>query len=392
MFIRRKIQVYGVIMIFLILAINCAIATKSHREAEEEILYPLLSPDSQVENIIFLIGDGMGLSQITSARIANYGADERLNIEKLPVTGLINTHSSNDLITDSGAAGTALATGYKTNNGMISVNPDGKRLRTILEACRDIGMSTGLVVTCTITHATPAVFASHVMSRNDEATIASQLLENKVNVMLGGGRMFFLPESEPGSKRQDERNLLTEAKKNGYLYIQTKEELKESRGNYILGLFQLGALTTIPPEPSLGEMTDKAIELLRKNRKGFFLMVEGSQIDWACHDNDTDNTIRQTLLFDEAVKVSLDFALESKNTLVLVTADHECGGMGINGGSLDGKGLSIGWTTKGHSGVPVPVYAFGPKAERFMGLKDNTEIPRIFAELLGIESFPEMDE
>ena len=392
MFFRKKIQVFGVIRLFLILTVTFCIFTNNLIGAEEEVLYPLLSPDSQVENIIFLIGDGMGLSQITSARIANYGADKRLNIEKMPVTGLINTHSSNDLITDSGAAGTALATGYKTNNGMISVSPDGKRLRTILEACRDIGMSSGLVVTCTITHATPAVFASHVMSRNDEATIASQLLENKVNVMLGGGRMFFLPESEPGSKRHDERNLLVEAQKKGYLYIQTKEELGESRGNYILGLFQLGHLTTIPPEPSLGEMTDKAIELLRKNRKGFFLMVEGSQIDWACHDNDTDNTIRQTLLFDEAVKVALDFALENKHTLVLVTADHECGGMGINSGSLDGKELSIGWTTKGHSGVPVPVYAFGPQAERFMGLKDNTEIPRIFAELLGIESFHIMSE
>jgi len=392
MFFRKKIQISGVIRLFFILAITFGIVMNNLIGAEKDVLYPLLSPDSQVENIIFLIGDGMGLSQIASARIFTYGAEGRLNIEKMPVTGFINTHSNNDLITESGAAGTALATGYKTNNGMISVSPDGKKLRTILEACRDIGMSSGLVVTCAITHATPAVFASHVMSRNDEATIASQLLENKVNVMLGGGRMFFLPESEPGSKRHDERNLIADARKNGYLYIQTKEELEDSRGNYILGLFQLGHLTTIPPEPNLAEMTDKAIELLSENKKGFFLMVEGSQIDWACHDNDTDNTIRQTLLFDEAVKVALDFALENKHTLVLVTADHECGGMGINGGSLDGKELNIGWTTKGHSGVPVPVYAFGPQAERFTGLYDNTKIPRIFAEILGIESFPKMGE
>ena len=134
-------------------------------------------------------------------------------MERMPVTGLINTHSANSLVTDSAAAGTALATGYKTNNRMISVSPDGKRLLTILEACRDKGMATGLVVTSAITHATPAAFAAHVKFRNDEATIASQFLENKVNVLLGGGNMFFLPQSELGSKRQDERNLIAEAKK-----------------------------------------------------------------------------------------------------------------------------------------------------------------------------------
>jgi len=341
---------------------------------------------------VFLIGDGMGLAQIAAARISAFGADGRLYMERMPVTGLMNTHSANRLITDSGASATALATGHKTNNGMISVSPDGKKLLTILEDYRDRGMATGLVATSTITHATPAAFAAHVKSRGDEATIASQLLENKVNVLLGGGKMFFLSQSESGSERQDERDLIAEAKKIGYSFVQTKEELKVAKVDYLLGLFQLGALTTNPPEPSLAELTQKAIKLLSPNRKGFFLMVEGSQIDWACHDNDADNTIRQTLLFDEAVKVALDFAVKDKHTLVVITADHECGGMGINNGSLDGKSLSIGWTTKGHTGVPVPIYAFGPGAERFMGLHDNTEVPRIFAELLGIEPFPKMGE
>jgi len=392
MFIRQRNQVLKVIRFFFILVVTYGFVTNNLLRAAKEALYPLFPPNSQVENIIFLIGDGMGLTQIASARIKNYGGDGKLNIERMPVTGLINTHSAKELITDSGAAGTALATGYKTNNGMISVSPDGKKLLTILEACRDRGMSTGLVVTSTITHATPAVFASHVISRNDEATIASKLLENKVNVLLGGGKMFFLPESESGSGRQDERALLEEAKKIGYSFIQTRKELKEARGNYLLGLFQLEHLTTNSPEPSLAEMTEKAIELLSKNRKGFFLMVEGSQIDWACHDNDSGNTIRQTLLFDEGVKVTLDFALENKRTLVVVTADHECGGMGINAGSMGGNSLSIGWTTEGHTGVPVPVYAFGPQAERFMGLHDNTEVPRFFAQQLGIESFPRISE
>lgn len=191
-------------------------------------------------------------------------------------------------------------------------------------------MATGLVATSTITHATPAAFAAHVKERRDEATIASQLLENRVNVLMGGGKRFFLPQSEAGSKRQDERDLIAEAEKVGYSFVQTKEELKASAGDYLLGLFQLGALTTHPPEPSLAEITAKAIELLSRNEKGFFLMAEGSQIDWAGHANDPDETIRQTLLFDEAVKVALDFAVKDKHTLVIATADHETGGMGIN--------------------------------------------------------------
>ena len=388
----KKNRVFWPIGFFIVLAIIFLFMVNNVFSVTEEALYPLFPPNSQVENIMFLIGDGMGLTQITSARIKTVGANGKLHMERMPVTGLINTHSANSLVTDSGAAGTALATGYKTNNGMISMSPDDERLLTILEVCKGKGMATGLVVTSTITHATPAAFAAHVRFRGDEATIASQLLENKVNVLLGGGKALFLPQSKFGSERHDERDLIAEAKKIGYLFVQTKEELKVAKGNYLLGLFQLFALTTNPPEPSLAELTQKAIELLSRNRKGFFLMVEGSQIDWACHDNNPDSTIRQTLLFDEAVKVALDFAIKDKYTLVVVTADHECGGMGINAGSLDGKSLIIGWTTKRHTGMPVPIYAFGPGAERFMGLHDNTEVPRIFAELLGIKPFPKMGE
>lgn len=351
-----------------------------------------LIPDVDVKNIVFLIGDGMGLSQVAAARIKSVGADGRLHMERMPVTGLLNTHSADKLITDSGASATALATGYKTNNRMISVSPDGRKLLTILEAAKDIGMATGLVATSTITHATPAAFASQVEERRDEDIIASQMLKNRVNVLLGGGKSFFLPQAVPGSKRRDERNLIEEAKRQGYQFVQTKEELKTAEGNYLLGLFQLGALTTNPPEPTLAELTQKAIELLSRDEDGFFVMVEGSQIDWACHDNDPEETIRQTLLFDEAVKVALDFAVKCGHTLVVVTADHECGGMGINAGTLCGKRLDIGWTSRGHTGVPVPIYAFGPGKEQFTGLHDNTDIPKIFARLLGITSFPRVVE
>lgn len=158
-------------------------------------------------------------------------------------------------------------------------------------------------------------------------------------------------------------------------------------------MFQLDSLTTVAPEPSLAELTAKAIEVLNREEKyggkqGFFLMVEGSQIDWTCHSNDAASTIRQTLLFDEAVKAAIDFAQKDKQTLVVVTADHETGGLTIKGGSPRGNDLNVNWSTKGHSAMPVPIYAFGPQAGIFAGTYDNTDVPKKFANLLGINPFP----
>jgi alkaline phosphatase len=353
--------------------------------------FPIIK-GSGVKNIIFCIGDGMGLGQVCLARMKGAGVDGKLNMERLPVVGLVRTHSFNKLVTDSAAAGTAMATGFKTNNRMVAMNPEGKKYLTILEAAKNKGMATGLVVTSAISHATPACFGAHVKSRKNKAKIAEGLLENKINVMFGGGRRHFLPKSDPNSKREDERDLISEAKKAGYSYIKSAEELKSACGPFLLGLFQVKGLTTRAPEPSLAELTEKAIEILSKERKGFFLMVEGSQIDWACHDNDAGDAVRQTLLFDEAVKLAIDFALKDKRTIVVVAADHETGGMIVKGGDLQCKKLDVNWSTKGHSGLPVPVYAFGPGAEIFGGVYDNTEVPKKFAELLKIKSFPRMIE
>lgn len=351
--------------------------------------YPVFE-NGKVKNIIFLIGDGMGLAQLQAARIRAVGTSGKLYIEKLPVTGIKRTHSANSLITDSAASGTALAAGVKTNNGMIGVTPEGKKVKSILEAARDKGMATGLVATSTITHATPASFASHVPSRSDEATIATHIIENRVNVIFGGGKKFFVPQTFEGSGRKDAKNLVDEAKEFGYKFVETKDEMSAADGEYILGLFQMEPMTTVGPEPMIAEMTSKVIEILSRDKDGFFLMVEGSQIDWECHDNDPDNTIRQTLLFDLAVKEAMDFALKDRETLVIVTADHETGGIAINGGILSGNVLILGWTTKGHTGSPVPVYAFGPHAQRFTGVLDNTDVPKILAELLNVSPFPEV--
>ena len=369
----------------LILVMLCIFASS----CSEEVTFSKPSSfDNKVKNIIFCIGDGMGLGQVFFTRIHDVGVDGKLNMEQMPVTGIIRTHSANALVTDSAAAATAMSSGIKTNNGMLGMNAEKNEYQTILQAAKEQGLMTGLVATSAITHATPAAFASHVESRGMQNQIAEQLLANKVNVLLGGGRAFFLPKTNPNSKRTDEKDLLLEAEKSGYTYIETAEELALAKGEYLLGLFQVDALTTKSPEPTLAELTDKAIEILSVDKQGFFLMVEGSQIDWACHANDIEKNIRQTRLFDEAVKQAIDFAIEDKHTLVLVTADHETGGLTVNGGNLNGQDLDVHWSTGGHTGLPVVVYAFGPGAEQFTGVYDNTDIPKKFAELLGIESFP----
>jgi len=355
--------------------------------------YPLTTA-RKVRNVIFCIGDGMGLGQVTLARLRAVGPAGKLHMERLPVSGFIRTHSANRLVTDSAAAGTAMASGIKTKNGMIGQAPDGSPYRTILEAAQARGMATGLVATSAITHATPASFASHVKGRKMEADVAEQLIANRVNVLLGGGRKFFLPKSNPNSGRKDERDLLAEARDAGYVYVETAEQLRSVNAPYLLGLFQHKGLTTVAPEPMLALMTRKAIECLRNatgmssgSNKGFFLMVEGSQIDWACHSNDAESCVRQTLLFDEAVKAAIDFALADGHTLVLVTADHETGGLTLHDG--DTKEAKVKWSTKGHTGTPVPLFALGPNAEQFAGVYDNTEIPKRLAPLLGIRPWPQ---
>jgi alkaline phosphatase len=375
--------------------------------------YPLTNA-RKVKNVILCIGDGMGLSQVALARVKAAGLGGKLTMERLPVTGLVRTHSADSCVTDSAAAATALASGVKTKNGMVGMTPDEQAYCTILEAARDKGMATGLVVTSTITHATPACFAAHVKARAQEDKIAEQLLANKVNVLFGGGRKFFLPRSNRDSARKDALDLLAAAKEAGYLYLETADELSSAHGPYVLGLFQLGPLKTTAPEPSLALLTQTAIQILTRDveaggpksesagtsgtqpraptrKRGFFLMVEGSQIDWTCHANDAKGTVRQTLLFDQAVAAAVEFALRDGNTLVLVTADHETGGLTLIGGGNEDKGdteLTVRWSTKSHTGTPVPLYALGPGAAQFAGVWDNTDIPRKIARLLDIQPFP----
>jgi len=342
----------------------------------------------EVRNVILCIGDGMGFGHVELARIKTAGPAGKLNMEMMPIFGIVSTRSADSHVTDSAAAATAMATGFKTKNGMISMLPDGRKCVTILEAARQKSMSTGLVSTAAVTSATPACFAAHQRSRGMQAKIAEDLLGNKVNVLIGGGRKYFLHGSAGKSEKGDLPGLIGRAKKAGYVYASNAEELEEAGGDYVLGLLASDELTTKLPEPSLARLTGKAIEILSKNKKGFFLMVEGAQIDWAGNEQNADDTVKQTLAFDMAVKAAVDFARTDGYTLVVVTSDHDTGGLVIRKGGADGKDVKLLWTTHGHSGRAVPLYAFGPCAGVFEGACDNTEIPKRIAKLLGIESFP----
>lgn len=347
-----------------------------------------------IQNIILCIGDGMGLNQIAMARQKVVGTDGRLWMETLPTVGLVRTFSANNAVTDSAAAATAMACGVKTNNGVLGIGTDEKDYASILELLAKRGFRTGLVVTSTISHATPAGFASHVSSRGSENEIAEQMLNHRIDILFGGGRQYWLPAGTAQGKRDDGKNLLELAKQRGCFIVENKAEMEKLTYGPVIGLFNDDGLTTFEPEPMLAEMAAKAISLL--NTKGeefspqpkFFMMIEGSQIDWAGHANDTDNSIRQTLLFDMAVKAAIDFARQDRRTLLIVTADHETGGLLMIKDKLNAKKIDLDWNTTDHTGADVPLFAFGPGATEFAGVQDNIEIPRKLAELLSLGEFP----
>ncbi len=396
-----KITKFSVIFLLLLLVVwGCSPTTFYYKMAEpsgsnddisfyrgpvDATVLKQVSGD-EVRNVILCIGDGMGFHHVALAQDAA-GVD-KLWMQTLPVTGEMTTFSANKKTTDSAASGTAIACGIKTNNGMIGMNPKKVSYYSTLEMLAQKGRMTGLVATSPITHATPASFASHVKDRGDQVGIVPQMLANRVDVMLGGGRKYWLPRGD-GGVRDDKIDWLDKARSAGYQVIDSRDELLALRQTPVLGLFGDDGLTTFSPEPMVAEMADVAIKLLAresKNKNGFFLMIEGSQIDWAGHANDGERVIRQTLLFDVAVQRAIEFAKRDKHTLVIVTADHETGGLELK--PRDDGSLKAKFTTGGHTPVDVPVYAYGPGAENFAGTIDNTDIAKTIARLTGISPFP----
>jgi alkaline phosphatase len=422
------------------------------------------------KNVILMIGDGMGIGQMEIARMLEYGRDGRLFIETLPNVALAHTYSANNPVTDSAAGGTALSTGRKTNNEMIAVSPDKKEIPSILKRFKEAGSKVGIVTTHKVTDATPAAFTANVANRwADQAEIARQQFNGELDVILGGGRSYFEPESHNGF------NLIEKFKEKGYSYAANRKELQKAEGNKLIGLFNDDHLNFTQDrdelksqEPSLKEMTQKGIEVLSKGDKGFFMMVEGARIDHASHAADLTSVWKETIDFDESVKYATNWAKEHGNTLVVVLADHETMGISAtetmdiaalkkievshefmvnqlekaersgeytpesikrvfktyanidlsdeeinqfnqkvkesrgkvyssrqvgweigsmiaehyHGGTLNSATRSLS-STGGHTGNLVPVFAYGAGSEKFEGVLDNTDIPKIIADLLG---------
>ncbi|MDZ4803465.1 MAG: alkaline phosphatase [Candidatus Eisenbacteria bacterium] len=403
------------------------------------------------KNLILLIGDGFGPAYATLARAV---AGRELVLDAYLV-GSAGTAALDSRVTDSAAAATALACGLTTLNGAIAVDSAGVSRRTILEAAEARGMSTGLVTTSRITHATPACFGAHHVSRNEENEIASQMLASGVDLLLGGGSRQFHPL--PAAAHQDQRDLLAEAASDGFHLVTTNTELESAASGRLLGLFGPSHMSYVldrdDSEPSLPAMTRVALDRLSRDPDGFFLMVEGGRIDHAGHDNDPAAAVAEVLEFDSAFNTVLDWSRRDGQTLVVVTADHETGGLSL-GTAIDGRAryefhaealkpvrksaeamasrmtdgenarkvlledagirdlneaeataidlatrndrtilighaisrrAIVGWTTLGHTGVDVGVYAFGPGAIRFAGHRHLAAVGREMATALGLK-------
>lgn len=409
----------------------------------------------EIQNVILFIGDGMGQNHVVAT---SFIEGKELNMLKTDLFGYVQTFSLNNEVTDSAAAATALATGYKTNNGMIGMLPNCEVIPNLTEILSNNGYKTGIVVTCRVTHATPAGFYGHVESRDEESKLAKQLVDSNLMVVFGGGANYF-------------EELQEDLKFNRFDYLKTKQEMISyvgKKGKKVIGLFSEDHLHPVTQrtsdEPTLPEMTKKAIEILSKDGSPFFLMVEGSQIDMRSHENDLDGLIKEVLEFDEAIGVALEFAEKNPDTLVLVTADHETGGLilnvsGLNLATKKGLSMPIGgsqtvdletmknfqkeitqvishssninelknsiekcfeitltpteinsiedsqdrhstifkvivgkanctakWSTTEHTDALVPIYAYGPGAEHFSEVLDNTDVPKTILQLVEISS------
>ncbi len=324
----------------------------------------IYAQDNTPPNIILMIGDGMGLTQISAGMYAN---NNNTVLEEFSYVGLSKTYAANQLITDSAASGTAMATGVKTYNGVLGIDPKNIQHKSILEICHELGYATGLLATSSIVHATPASFYAKVLSRDMYEEIALQLSQHQVDLFVGGGKKFF-------EDREDGRNLKKEM--SGYEFVNSINDFKKSTAK------KIGFLTydKEPPsliggrEPALDELTSLSLEKMSALGKPFFMMVEGSQIDWGGHDNDASYVISEFKEFDAAIRKVLEFAKADGNTLVIVTADHETGGMAISGGTIEKGRIKAKFTTGGHSAAMVPVFSYGPNSNVFSGIYENTAI------------------
>ena len=329
-------------------------------------------------NVIYMIGDGMALPQVYAAMLASH---DKMTFSQFPYIGVVDTHSASNDITDSAAAGTALASDHKTNNAMLGVNPDSIPVKTVLEVMAEQGKETGIVVSSYVTHATPAAFYAKVPHRKQYEEIAMQMAENPyLNLIIGGGMKYF-------NQRKDSLDLVARMENElGWKVYDTLDNIDITCKKYAV----MANDNHMPPAAERGDFLPRAVKTALKTldsaENGFFLMVEGSQIDFACHGNDSTWMMDEMLDFDYAIKVALDYAKEKGNTLVVVTADHETGGLTLPDPQGKYTNVVFDYSTGSHTCLPVLVYAYGPGAEQFTGWMQNTELKGKILNACGYEN------
>ncbi len=322
------------------------------------------SAQEKSPNIILMIGDGTGLAQITAGMYAN---GNKTHLESFQVIGLQKTHSANALVTDSAASGTAMACGVKTINGVVGIGMDNAHKESILAWSKKKGYSTGLIATSSIVHATPASFYANVISRKQYEDIAFQMSVSDVDFFIGGGKKHF-------NRRKDNRNLLNEMK--DWEFTSSLKAFDESTKAHV-GYFTSDDEPVRIVEgrkPDLNKGTNSMLKKLTAKGAPFFLMVEGSQIDWGGHANDLRYITSEFKDFNDAIGEAVAFVKENPNTLLIVTADHETGGLGLSSGNIKNFRPKGGFVTGGHTASMVPVFAMGAGAEAFAGIYENTAI------------------
>lgn len=425
--------------VFFLLFTFCTHSPSARKNPKKEI----------PKNIILIIGDGMGHASLTASRIWSQGSQGALNMETLDFMGAAKTYSASGFVTDSAASGTALSTGVKTYNGAIGLSwakkdPSGRsrKLQHIIEVMKNSGKATGVITTTRVTHATPAAFYAHVKQRNMEDEIALMVKDSSLDLLMGGGKKHFFPKNKMGERvfkgRKDGRNIAKDLKKSGWSYVGSKSEMiaykEKSLKGPLLGLFNPSHMSYETErlskakdlEPSFTEMSEFAVDFLSDNKEGFFLMIEAGRIDHASHKNDIVNMIQETLALDDFVGKILKNPI-MKDTLLVITADHETGGLALNGyGDMArtkgdellkienighySQSSYISWGSgpnskenpkaskekffhsvaqydadASHTAVDVPILSSGPGASSFIGYMNNTEIPKRILSLLDLE-------
>ena len=359
----------SVLSLLAIVILGMMTACKNKTKAQEP---------AKAVNVIYMIGDGMALPQVYAAMLAS---GEEMTFSQFPYIGVVDTHSASNDITDSAAGGTALGSDHKTNNAMLGMNPDTIPVKTVLEAMAEQGKETGIVVTCYVTHATPAAFYAKVPHRKQYEDIAVQMAENPyINLIIGGGMKHF-------AQRKDSLDLIARMENElGWKVYDNLAEVDVTSQKYAV----IADTNHMPKAADRGDFLPRAVKTALKSlddaKNGFFLMVEGSQIDFACHAGDSTWMMDEMLDFDYAVSVALDYAKEKGNTLVVVTADHETGGLTLPDPKGKYTNVVFDYSTGSHTCLPVLVYAYGPGAEQFTGWMQNNELKAKIMNACGMEN------